>query len=209
MRNATLGLEGPPPLSAFQPSSSSRSCLALVVRCTQTLTVINIEWLATIRELNDVVGIDAVMWCCFAAPLPIDNGLAPIACTLDHLGTPGCELRRVVDPVDLPRRGPHERGDGAHQGAESAKLGHVRLLRLQSVYVTALTWGLQGLRERAYEELARCLSYILSALRTLNAGQDQDHHIVPLGLAWARLRDGSAARGCGRISRVRRLEWGR
>jgi hypothetical protein len=79
--------------------------LDLVMRCTQALTVSDLEWLAAITKLDDVVGINPVLGVCPAAPVAmVIDGLAPGASTGDHPTTPLLELACVVDRVSLFRR---------------------------------------------------------------------------------------------------------
>jgi hypothetical protein len=68
------------------------------MRCTKALTISNIKGMTTIIELDDVVGIDAVLGCCLGATVvAMVDPLTPTISTGYYLSAPTSELGGVVD----------------------------------------------------------------------------------------------------------------
>src|SRR5262249_28596352 len=96
-----------PPVEKFRmPGKSHRHRLELMMRCAKALAIGKVEWMTTIIQLNDVVGIHTVVWCCLDATVMIViYPFTSTTSTVDDVGTPGLELRRVVDRrLDLGRK---------------------------------------------------------------------------------------------------------
>jgi hypothetical protein len=95
------------------------------MRCAKTLTIVEIKWLTTIAQLDDVVGVHTVLGLCPAAPVPVIDRLAPVPCTLDDAGAPGLELGRAVDRIDLSSLQPGRAGiPHPHQGRQGTQPSH-------------------------------------------------------------------------------------
>lgn len=99
-----------------------------MVYSTEALPVTEIERMATITQLDDVVGIHAVRGMCLGAPVPIVLSLAPVSCPGHDLGTPGPEGWGIVDCIfpfllrpDCPAvHGPDHRGEGTQSSHRMA-----------------------------------------------------------------------------------------
>ena len=84
------------------PLGSRCERLQFMMRCTQGLTIVEVEQCTTILQLNDVVGVHAVLRLCPSAPMAmVVSVLAPTTSTCHHLGTPCPELwggvHRILD----------------------------------------------------------------------------------------------------------------
>jgi hypothetical protein len=91
------------------------------MRRTQALTIVEIERLTTIPQLDDVIGIDPVRGLSLGAAVAMRNDLALATSTSDDLSTPGLELWCVVDRVHPLSRHPGYAGvDDTNARRESA-----------------------------------------------------------------------------------------
>jgi hypothetical protein len=90
------------------------------MRTAKALTISNIKGLATISELDDMVGIHAVHGLSLAAPMAALHSLAPTTSTGYDEGTPALELGCILDRNNPPWwqlggasvEGTDERGEG-------------------------------------------------------------------------------------------------
>jgi hypothetical protein len=74
--------------------------LEFMMRCAKALTISQVEGLATITKLGDVVGIDAVLGVCLGASVAmVVDRFTPTTGTGFHLRTPRSELWGIVDRV--------------------------------------------------------------------------------------------------------------
>jgi len=87
-----------PPLAA-KSARSRRDRFGSMMHCAKALTVSDIEWLATIFELNDMIGDHPVFGPSVGAPEPTLDRLTSIVGTVHHLLTPGPEFGGVVERV--------------------------------------------------------------------------------------------------------------